>query len=208
MEFEANGVPTIYFGVPTEESFQKLVDLKELPEAVLEVAEVRAIEDTYLDTADLNLMAQGMGLRASLVGNHHFLIFNEVKHPGKLLATTTEHVERLTSETYAAMLAGDRSHELFSRVTVLAAKPLDKVLVRRSIFQSRLFKVGETRFEFGLEALVYERNGQSVTDQVATLDFIQGEAAVIEAIEQYLVDEFNLERIHESPLARGVQLIN
>lgn|GEM_PF-3936707 len=208
MEFESTGVSTIYLRIPTQAIFEQLIDLKDLPESVLELAETRELVDEYLDTEDLALSALGMDLRTTIVAKHHFLIFNEIKRPGTLLASATEHVERLTPPEYAAARLGDRSNKLFSLAAGYAKAPLAPVLHRQATFQSRLFKVGETRFEFGLEAVVYQRNGKTVTEQLASLDLIQGDQEILEAMAHYLEDEFELGRTYESTLVRGVRLVD
>lgn len=207
MQFESTGASTIHLRIPSQATFEQLIDLKELPESTLELAETRDVVDEFFDTRDLALLALGMDVRLSTVANHHFLIFNEQKHAGTLLATTVEHVERLTADEYAAIKLGDRSHKLFVLVAKTVAAPLAPVLTRSATLQSRLFKVGETRFEFALEAVVYERNGKQAAEQLASLDLIQGDQEILEAMSQYLEDEFDLERVYDSPLAQGVALI-
>ena len=206
MEFEETGVTTIQLTIPNEETFKQLVELTELPECTLEVAETRHICDTYLDTPTLGLLDQGMDCRLSEVDQHHFLIFNEIKAQGKFLKAASEHVERLNPDDYQAEIQGKRSHPLYTTISKYASGELVPKLVRRATFASRLFKVGESRFELGLESIAYERDGKDATEQLVSLDIIQGDPDVIEAIAQFLKDKFELEFVSDKPFERGMRL--
>ena len=206
MEFEATGATTIYLHIPNEETFKQLVELKDLPECTLEISEKREICDTYLDTPKYGLLDQEMDFRLSRVDAHHFVIFNEVKARGKFLKAASEHVERLAPNDYQQALVGERENPLFTVAADHVTDALVPKLERRSILLSRIFKVGESRFEMGLETIVYDREGKQATDQLVSLDAIQGNEEVIEAIASYLKEKFDLSFVSEVPLARGMRL--
>ncbi len=197
---------TITLAVPEQATFAQLADLTELPECMLEVTEVRVLADTYLDTAGAALTARQSTLRLATVGIHHFLIYEQRQRSGTQLASTHEHVERLTIAEHAVQLAGDRSHPLYQTVAADAPGPLREQLTRRSTFRSTLFRVGESRFELGLETVRYERAGRFVSDELVALQLIEGDPDVVRAIAAYLKAEYQLTVTAESPLARGQRL--
>ncbi len=208
MEFITSTMTTIQLTVPTPEAFTAMIELKELPEATLEITETREIIDDYLDTSDFALVKHGSALRLSMVGSHHFLIYNAKKHPATLLAYESEQVERLSPSEFDAQRSGDRNHELYSEIATQTPGELQSSIVRRSTLQSRLFRVGETRFELALEAIVYEADGRQAGEQLVTLELIEGSFDILSAMATYLSEEFGLQPVVDAPYHRGLAVLN
>lgn len=210
MEFESDpqSMSTITYAVPDQATFERLIDVADLPECTLEVAETRELVDQYLDTPAQQLRAVGSTLRLATVGEHHFLIYLQRRHPNTLLASTREIVERLSTDELAAQLAGDQAHPLYATVARDVPGELSIQLVRRSTFQSKLFRVGETRFELGLEAVVYSGEGKSRAEQLVSLELIEGDPDVLAAIGEHLRNEFDLLPVFVDPFTRGLELVS
>lgn len=206
MRFESTDRQTIQYRIPDQATFDTLIDIQDLPGHVLELAETRKLADQYLDSPDHQLLRVGSSCRVNRTGQHHFLITVDLADADDTFHRQIEVVERLTPGEIKAHAAGEGALAALEAVKTRVGGRLGTVLTRNATHQSKLLRSEHCRFELGLEAVIYERNGQVVGEQLLTLDRIEGSWEDIEAVGEALARTYGLELVTETPYERGMRL--